>query len=643
MTALAGFWSVDGRRVDVDRYCSSMLQAQQIYGPGDKAAVQWSDGHTAMGRRLFKLLPEDRHDRGPIVGASGRVLVADIRLDNRGELLSTLGIDASDGRILPDAAVLMAAIERWDIDAIGRLRGDFAFALWDGRDRRLILARDYLGQRPLHFHHNEGFVAFASMPKGLHALPELPRSPDRDSLARFLALMPETGSRSFFEGVERVEPGHVQIFTPSGRSSSLYWQPARTLLKLKRDEDYVEAVRESLDRAVAARLRGADGRVGTHLSGGLDSSGVAATAARLVSPGSKIAAFTSVPGKNYDGQAPFGSFGDEGPHAASVAALYPNMEHVLIRTAGESPYSALDRNFFLYERPALNLCNGLWSNAIFKAAKQRGLKVMLIGTAGNMSFSYAGFERLPELLAAGRLVPLASNILILRRNGVRLKTSLAQAIGHFLPGSVWQAINRWRGRYFQLSDYSIVNLNAVANFRAEAEAAGLDFSYRPRRDPFGTRVWALRRVDPGNYNKGYLGGWGIDVRDPTADQSLVELCLSIPAGQFLKDGVPRSLARRVLADRVPATVVEERRKGLQAIDWHEGVCAAHEEVRKEVERIMAVDGAARLVDSEKLNSLVEDWPTSGWTSDKVTKNYRLALLRGVSGGHFLRQAAGSNA
>jgi asparagine synthase (glutamine-hydrolysing) len=78
-------------------------------------------------------------------------------------------------------------------------------------------------------------------------------------------------------------------------------------------------------------------------------------------------------------------------------------------------------------------------------------------------------------------------------------------------------------------------------------------------------------MDQGNYNKGVLGGWGVDMRDPSADRRLVEFCLSVPPEQFLAGGVPRSLARRAFADRLPPEVLRERRKGYQAADWFEGM------------------------------------------------------------------------
>jgi asparagine synthase (glutamine-hydrolysing) len=81
----------------------------------------------------------------------------------------------------------------------------------------------------------------------------------------------------------------------------------------------------------------------------------------------------------------------------------------------------------------------------------------------------------------------------------------------------------------------------------------------------------MRHNDIGTGGKSALAGWGIDVRDPTADQRLVEFCLNVPAGQYLKDGISRSLAKRAFADRLPRAVLNETKKGYQTVDWHEGL------------------------------------------------------------------------
>ena len=377
MTALAGLWRFDDRPDAADG-CARMLAAQELYGLHGSA--QWVDGGVALGRRLMRVLPEDAFDSQPLIGSGGRyVLVADVRLDNRDELTEALRIPAPQARGLCDAAILLAAIERWDESCLERLVGDYAFALWDGARRRLLLARDPLGQRPLHYHRGNKFFAFASMPKGLHALAEVPYAPDEDRIAEFLALMPETGTQSFFRGIERVESGHVVTVTPTGLAARRHWQPSRRSVALRRPEEYSEALRDLLDQAVQCRLRGAE-NVGAQLSGGFDSAAVAATAARLLAPsGRRVVAFTAVPREGYDGPAPRNRIVDEGPYAAATAAQYPNMEHVLIRSHDRSPLDDLDRSFFLFDRPVLNICNHVWANSICDAARKRKLRSFLPG------------------------------------------------------------------------------------------------------------------------------------------------------------------------------------------------------------------------------------------------------------------------
>ncbi|HEX2763969.1 MAG TPA: asparagine synthase-related protein, partial [Allosphingosinicella sp.] len=578
MTALAGFWAFGGAdepRGSVER----MLRAQQIYGKSPPAL--WGGGDIALGRSLFSTLPEDRYDRGPVIGGGGRwVLAADIRLDDREGLSRELGVDRAECAMLADASLAMRAVERWGDEAIGRLVGDFALALWDAREKRLILARDFIGQRPLHYHRGGRFFALASTPRGLQALPDVPPGPDARAVEEFLALMPETGTGSFFDKVERVLPGEMLIATATRWTRSRHWSFAGPPLSPMSGDDCAEAVREITDRAVAARLRGTDRRVGAHLSGGLDSSAVAATAARLSAPDGRVTAFTSVPPEGFEPGLGPSRFADEGPHAAAVAALYPNMEHVLVRTAGRSPVENLDRAFFLYQRPVLNICNLVWHDAILDEAKSRGLGVLLTGQLGNMSFSYSGLDTLPGYLSRGRIARLARETAALRRNGLPLKSIASHALGPFVPRRLWRAINRWAGRPFQdVGRYSALRAERAEALASEAAASGLDFAFRPWKDPLAMRLRVMEGIDFGNYNKGYLAGWGIDVRDPTADRRLVELCLSIPPAQYLVRGETRAVARRAFSDRLPPIVTREIRKGMQGTDWHLGLTAAWAEVR----------------------------------------------------------------
>jgi asparagine synthase (glutamine-hydrolysing) len=623
-----------------------MLRALDIYGPDH--AAQWDGDRISLGRRLFRTLPEDAHDRQPLTGRGGDcVLVADLRLDNRDELERALQIQADRARTLADAHILLAAWERWGLDCLDRLVGDYAFAVWEEGAQRLVLARDPLGMRPLHFHRGPHFFAFASMPKGLHALAEVPRAPDEERIAELLALLPESGSASFFKDVERVEAGCLALVTQAGVTQRRHWEPTRKTIKLASPDDYAEALRHHLDQAVRSRLRGATD-VAAHLSSGFDSSAVATSAALVLAPsGGKVIAFTAVPRKGYDGPNPPRRHGDEGPIAAKTAALYPNMEHVLIRSGERSPLDSLERNFQIYDRPMLNLCNNVWVNAINDAARDRKLRVLLTGQMGNMSISYDGGTLLPALMRQGRMIRwLRESAAARRRGDMSWRGALAATFGPYMPVFLWRWLNQaFHGRQVGVEAYSAIRAERLAalDMPTRARERGLDLSYRPRKDGFETRLWVLRRVDLGNYVKGVLGGWGIDQRDPTADRRLIEFCLSVPEEQYFANGEAKALARRAFADRMAPEVTQTRGKGYQAVDWHEGLAAARGAVAEEVSRLGDCAPAAAAIDLERLGRLVEDWPQGGWEKEEVMTAYRLALLRAVSVGHFLRKASGSNA
>jgi asparagine synthase (glutamine-hydrolysing) len=634
LTAIAGLWRLDGRP-DAAEGCARMLAALAMYGRDRGDA--WNGGDIALGRRLQRVLPEDRFDRQPLEGASGAVLVADVRIDNRAELAASLAIAPARLSLLCDAALLLAAYQRWDTEAFDRVAGDFACALWDAPRRRLVLACDATARRPLYYHRTDRLFAFASLPKGVHALAEAPRAADEDKLAALLGLAPGATTRAPFAGLEKLEAGAFVIVTKSGLEARRYWSPSPGPLRLKSPDDYAEALRERLDQAVAARLRGAT-EVGAQLSGGLDSSAVAATAARLLAPtGGGVTAFTAVPREGFRSEAPAWRIADEGPQAAAVAALYPNMTHVLVRAGGRSPLAGLDRALALYDQPVLNLSNLAWSDAIYDAARERGVRVMLIGSLGNLGLSYEGLELLPELVGQGRLAAWLREARALAK-GRAWRSVLATTFGPFAPAPLWGAILRLAGRPADLADYSLLH----PQLRRRAAELGGGAAARPGRSGFAARLGALRRDSAVTW-PGVLAEWGIDVRDPTADKRLLEFCLAVPTAEFLRLGQTRALARRALADRLPAAVVQAATRGYQGADWHEGLTAARAELAVELERLEAFPPAGRLIDLARIRKLLAAWPASGWERRDVRLIYRGALLRAIAAGRFLRHVAGSNA
>jgi asparagine synthase (glutamine-hydrolysing) len=630
MTAIAGFWSCDGR-FDAAERSRAMISAQSAYGTRQSATAEL-DG-LAFACRLFPLLPEDEYDRQPLVGGDGRLLlVADIRLDNRSELAGALGVDPARAARLADSGLLLLALERWGEDAVGRLLGDFAFAFHDPREGKLLLVRDPLGQRPLFWHRGSGFFAFSSMPSGLHAL--VPRRIDETNLVRFLGSLPRCGPNSFYEGIERVEPGHVVTLTRSGMTARRYWRPERRALGLKSFADYVDAYRSELDAAVARRLRGSEGHVAAHLSGGWDSNATAATAARLTAAGGgRVIAFTHVPSREA-GAPPSNRFADEGGLAAATARLHANIDHVAIPGSGRSPLADLDSYADLFGRPVFNLCNHVWLSEIRTAAKAAGARILLSGEIGNWTISAAPNSLLADFLREGRLLAWSQAARGLVRSGrARWRGVAASSFGPWLPDPLWRRISGFASGPEAWST-DPVHPRLQAAIAEEQQAARSD---RPRNS-FDDAVDALLTMDWGEHRKGILGGWGLDKRDPTADVRLIEFCLSLPIDMLMKHGERRPLARAALVDRVAPEVLDERRKGYQSADWHVGLTRDRASVARLLDAMADNATASRLIDVERLRGLARNWPSGGWEDPRTIGAYRIGLLKGITAGHFILAA-----
>ena len=612
--------------------CQGMLDAQAIYGPHrrDVRAI----GEVAFGRALFRMLPEDRFDRQPLSGGDGRfLLVADLRIDNRPALSAVLGLDASRAAGMSDADVLMAGFLRWGEGVVDHLVGDFAFAVWDAHAARLLLARDPLGQRPLCYHVGGGGFAFASMPRGIHALGRVAAAPDEQRIAEYMADLVFPNGRSFFDGISVVEPGRIVVVEDGRVRARRYWNPRPTPLRLGSMDDYVEAYRERLDEAVESRLRGCDGAVAAHLSSGYDSSAVAATAARLLRPaGGRVVAFTSAPREGFDGAPARGRIDDESGLAAITATLHPNMEHVVLRPSATDAFSLLKQSIAAAQHPLGHVCNNVWWSAINRGAGERGLRVILTGETGNLTISAGGLFQLADMVRTGRWRTWAREARALIGGGeVNWRGVLANSFGPWMPRPAWKLLSHAFLRTGLAPTPSLLTPRWAEAMVPRVRTSGREI--RPPRDSTKLRVRLLQWQDAGNSRKMALARWGVDERDPTTDRRLIEFCLSLPADMLLKDGRRRPLARAALADRLPAAVLDNPLRGHQMADWYEQITAA--DVRASFAEVRASAAAGAIIDLDRLGAMIDAWPRTGWETLSVVSEYRMQALHALSAAHFV--------
>lgn len=241
----------------------------------------------SAGLAYLALREEDR----PLLDAQRRICVLlDGRLDNRPELIARLS--PAKGPKASDAELLLAAYVEWGAGCTDHLLGDFAFAIWDDKNRRLLCAVDPLGVKPLHYAEIGSLICFASDAVQVLRHPAVPDGYDEMEIASYLAGRCESPERSFFAAVNKVAPGQRLIADAGGLRVERYWSPDPKEIRYSRDEDYADHFRELFARAVTDQSRDAGSFVAVAMSGGLDSTSVAALA-QCVS-GARVRAYSFV-------------------------------------------------------------------------------------------------------------------------------------------------------------------------------------------------------------------------------------------------------------------------------------------------------------------------------------------------------------
>ncbi|MDP9243031.1 MAG: asparagine synthase-related protein, partial [Actinomycetota bacterium] len=510
----------------------------------------WVDGPVGLANAMLRTTPESAEERLPLV-EDHLALAADARIDNRGELIGELRLPPS----VPDSGVILAAYRRWGDRCPERLIGDFAFAVWDARRRTFLLARDHIGVRPLVWFRSRSLFAFASQERALFTLAEVPRRLDEIGIGDFLVAVLEDTQRTFYEDVHRLPPHHALSLSAGGDARSRsYWElDASRELRLASDREYEEAFRETFVEAVRARTRSL-GPVATELSGGLDSSAVTCAMRDLrgAEEDDPVPAFSIVfedPGSDertfVDAVAATGGIRPTKLGGDDLLAL--RLEDLLSRQDG--PFASL---------------TVLMETALCARAAESGRRVLLGGFDGDVVVSH-GLERLPHLLRRGRWGTLGSEVTQLApRLGLSRWEALrsyavapaAPPFAHRLWGAAKPRGRRgWSGgapiapgfaRRIGLSARSAAFEGPAAATAREEHRAELSSGVLPAALEIRDRVGAAA---------------GVELRHPFFDVRLVELCLSLPEDQKMRNGWTRSIQRRALAGIVPERVLWRSDKG----------------------------------------------------------------------------------
>ena len=536
----------------------AMVKALDHRGPDDSGVHVDAEAGLGMTRLAIIDLVTGRQPMATDDGSAWLVFNGEIY--NYRALRAELEARGHVFRTQSDTEVILRAWQAFGDDAVPRLHGMFAFALWDARRHALLLARDRLGKKPLYYWQADGLFVFASEIKALLCHPAVPRDLEPEAFHHYLAFGYAPAHRSMLAGIDKVPPAHVAVVTQGRLVTRRYWslpsaRPAASVTFAEAAGRMRAAVRE----AVRARLQ-SDVPLGVFLSGGIDSAAIVASMRELT--GGPIATFTV----GFGAEASF----DERPLARQVARRFATTHHeeVLVPdVAGLLPgvVDALDEPFA--DSSAIPTFAVAMSTA-------RHVKVALSGIGGDEAF--AGYPRYLGVRLAGRYdrVPrpvraLAERLVLRLVPESESSRNWGNRVRRFVADGDRGVAERYIGwtRFFgeaTLAELATPGLRARWHEDVEA-AARAAFAGHGHDDPvdgaFRTDLAVYLPEDLLVMADRMSMAHSLELRAPFCDHELLEATLALPPSLKLRRGRLKALLKAAFADVLPPAVLAAPKRG----------------------------------------------------------------------------------
>jgi asparagine synthase (glutamine-hydrolysing) len=587
MCGIAGFAGWERTSAISDAMLARMCEAIRHRGPDD-------EGHfvapgVALGMRRLSII-DVAGGKQPIANEDGSVHVV-----FNGEIYNHHAIRAKLAakhvlRTHADTEVLVHLYEEYGDRLMEHLRGMFGFAIWDARRRRLLVARDRVGIKPLYYWPTNEGVAFASELRSFLALSEFPRQLDRRSVEAYLAFGYVPDPKAIFAGVHKLPPGHYFTWEAGqGVQVREYWSPARPEIAVHDEREAIEELRRLLSDAVGSHLE-SEVPLGAFLSGGIDSSSVVAEMARQMSR--PVQTFSI----GFD-DATF----DEAPHAARVArALGTEHTELIVRPDAdrllEDVASSFDEPFG--DSSALPML------LVSQLARQR-VTVALSGDGGDELF--AGYTRYAEVLNRTEVRPGLLRA-VLRHTALRLPHStlgrnrlldLSRTRRGRYAATVAQALSIGEGGILgSVSDPSAQSLDTLLESEF-ASAHERDFVTQMTLVDMRTYLPGdiLTKVDRASMSV------SLEARVPLLDHHLIEFAVSLPGHIKYRDRQGKWILRSAVRGLVPDEVLSRPKWGFAVplARWFRG------ELRHRLDAVLRRDASFyEFVDQASVSRLVKE-------------------------------------
>jgi len=548
MCGICGLYAIQSSD-DLDRTIRRMTQTIAHRGP-DGEGMFVGEG-VALGHRRLSIIDLSTAGAQPMsLGAA--TVVYNGEAYNFQQLRIELESLGHAFRGHSDTEVLLHAYEAWGLAGLERLEGIFAFALWDAGRRRLILMRDRLGIKPLFYAWQRGQLVFGSEIKAVLVAGGVDRDTDDQALVEYLWYGNAFEDRTIYRGVRALQPG-CRLVIEDGHARLESWWRVETWLDRARPEanrrDATGAVREAVDTAVARQLV-SDVPVGLFLSGGVDSSSIAASAA--VASGRRLASYSVA--FDYDKGV------NELPKARRVAQTL-GLDHHELHVRGDALEEVISALVQVHDEPFADAAN----IPLFLLARElRGtIKVVLQGDGGDELF--AGYRRYSILRSAPlwRMWPHALEPVVralLRGRGARL-ARMGAAAGNADPAMRMALLLTVE----TLRDPPTAMLTDAARRRLEATTDPFA-AYRRCASRFGNcdPVQQMLLTDlclqlPSQFltkvDRATMAH-GIEARVPLLDDGVVSLAIGLPVALKVRGSQKKIVLRDAMRDRLPAEILD---------------------------------------------------------------------------------------
>ena len=551
MSGICGLFHLDQSPVD-----KFDLQAMttMLHERSPDAKRHWQRQSVGLGHTLLQTTTEPGVEKQPCLHEeSGCVITADVRLDYRRELLGQLGrIDDHDS--IGDAELILLAYLAWGETCLDRMLGDFAFAIWDPRQQTVFCARDHFGMRPLYYYHRPGDrFLFASDPKAILVLPQVPYRINEGRIADYLVPQLEwiDYTSTFFEGLTRLPPGHKMTVTTGNLDISEYWTPLPgPELGALSDDDYVQGFREVFSKAIEERLRGPAGRVGSMLSGGMDSGSVVSIAKELsVANGNgPLSTFSGAQRRGDDCAESRAIYSAIGMPSVSPTFVHPDGIDDLFGKLTSGIDEPFDGEFTILK-------------AIYLAAQAQGQRVVLDGAGGDIVLSEGSY--ILRLIQSGHILRALNEI-----SGLNKFWGVSPLLSDFLhffgsaisPRPLKELVQPLRNRrnINEYLDYSTISPEFATRvkIRDRFDRMADMFPGAWHADYFVERTAAIRsNVAAGRERYARLAAAAsIEARDPFLDRKVVDFCSRLPGRIRMQGGWPKTILRKMTENSLPDDV-----------------------------------------------------------------------------------------